>query len=315
MKTIRDFNFENKRVLLRCDFNVSLNKEGKIKNDFKIKQTIPTIDYLLKQGAKVILMSHLSGNKSLDSVWERVKKYISGDIKFLDNLRFNKGEEINDENFAEELASLGDIYINDAFGVCHRNHASVVAITKFLPSGIGFLLEKEIKTLSKVLDNPDRPEVVIIGGAKAESKAKVVDRFLKTADKILIGGKIANNIKIKSEKIILPKDNIKSFDIGPETIKEFKKVIKTAKTIIWAGPLGLFERKPYDKGTKEIAKAICQNKQALKVVGGGETAAAVLKLNLEDKFDHVSTGGGAMLAFLGGEELPGLKALNYYGKD
>lgn len=352
MKTIKDFEFKNKKVLLRCDFNVPFAENGEINNDFRIRQTVPTIKFLLKKGAKLILMSHLAEDKSLDPVWERVKKYVSGDMKFLDNLRLNKGEEQNSDEFAKQLALLGDIYINDAFGVCHRNHASVVAITKYLPSGAGLLLKKELKVLSKVLHNPDRPMVAVIGGAKISSKTAVIKQFLNKADHILMGGRIANSllaakgialngltkeeeeeikkIDITSSKIHFPIDAVTSeglmaigkvkrgdliFDIGDDTVSIFSDIIKTAKTIIWAGPLGFFEKKPYDKGTKEIAKAVCKNKSAFKVAGGGETTAAIAEFNLEDSFDHLSTGGGAMLAFLGGEKLPGLRALNYYGKD
>lgn len=315
MKTIRDFNVKSKRVLVRCDFNVPFSEKGEIDNDFRIRQTIPTINYLIEKQADVILMSHLEGGKSLDPVWKRVRKYVPGNIKFLDNLRANKGEKENSDEFAQSLASMADIYVNDAFGVCHRNHASIVAITKYLPSGAGLLLEKEIKVLSKILENPERPLVAVIGGVKVESKARMINRFLHKADKILVSGKIAENIKVRSDRLVLPKDTIGSFDIGPETIKNYKDIIKTAKTIIWAGPLGFFEKKPYDKGTKEIAKAICKNKKAFKVAGGGDTTAAIIGFKLERDFDHLSTGGGAMLAFLGGEKLPGLYALNYYGKD
>jgi 3-phosphoglycerate kinase len=315
MKTLRDLDIKNKRVLVRCDFNVPFSENGEIDDDFRIKKTIPTIKYLIEKEADVVLMSHLEGGKSLDPVWKRVREYIPGNIKFLDNLRLNKGEKENSDEFAKGLALMADIYINDAFGVCHRNHASIVAITKYLPSGAGLLLEKELLVLSKVLSNPKRPLIAIIGGVKVESKAKVVKRFLKTADKILLNQKMAEKIKIKSEKIIPARDNIQGFDIGPEAIKEFKEIIKTARTIVWAGPLGFFEKKPYDKGTKKIAKAICKNKKAFKVAGGGDTTAAIMEFKLEHSFDHLSTGGGAMLAFLAGERLPGLSALNYYGKD
>jgi len=315
MKTIRDFDTKNKRVLVRCDFNVPFSENGEIDNDFRIKETVPTISYLTDKGADVILMSHLEDGRSLDPVWEKVREYVPGNIKFLDNLRANKGEKENSDEFAQELASNADIYINDAFGVCHRKHASVSAITKYLPSGAGLLLEKEVKALSRVLDNPDKPLVAIIGGVKIESKAKVINRFLEIADKILLNQKIAENIKIRSEKIVSAKDNIEGFDIGPEAIKEFKEIIKTARTIVWAGPLGFFEKEPYDNGTRKIARAICKNKEAFKVAGGGDTTSAIFEFGLEHDFDHLSTGGGAMLAFLAGEELPGLKALNYYGKD
>lgn len=353
MKTIREFDIKNKKLLIRCDFNVPLIN-GRVESDFRIKQAIPTLKYAQDNGAKLVLMSHLGENgKSLAPVWDIVKKYINPkDVVFLENLRLSRGEEENSDEFAKELASMGDIYINDAFGVCHRNHASVSAITKFLPSGAGLLLEKEIKVLSHVLENPSRPLVAIIGGAKISSKTKVINKFLKIADHILFGGKIANailaakgftlngltpedkkeieNIDITSTKIHLPVDavvskksmalgNVKKddviLDIGRETIIMFSEIIAEAETIVWAGPLGLFEQKPFDEGTKKIAKAICRNKKALKIAGGGDTAFAIEKINLQEKFDHLSTGGGAMLAFLGGEELPGLRALNYYAKD
>ncbi|KPJ55285.1 hypothetical protein AMJ47_00185 [Parcubacteria bacterium DG_72] len=352
MKTIRDFDVKNKRVLVRCDFNVPFSENGEIDNDFRIKGTIPTIKYLVEKGADVILMSHLEDGKSLDPVWKRVREYVPGNIKFLDNLRSNKGEKENSDEFAKNLASKADIYINDAFGVCHRAHASVVAITKYLPSGAGLLLEKELLVLSKVLKNPDRPLIAIIGGAKVSSKAAAIKQFLNKADHILIGGKIANSllvakgmaldgleeeekkqiekINITSSKMHFPVDAVTAkgltaigkvekgdliFDIGKDTISIYSDIIKTAKTIVWAGPLGFFEKKPYDKGTRKIAKAICKNKKAFKVAGGGDTIAAIAEFNLEHSFGHLSTGGGAMLAFLGGEKLPGLCALNYYGKD
>lgn len=317
MKTVRDFDVKNKRVLVRCDFNVPLDEQGNITDDFRIKQTLPTIEYLLKNKAKVILMSHLADNRSLDVVWDRVKKYLgaeSREIIFLDNLRINKGEEENDDNFARELAKLGDIYINDAFGVCHRAHASVVGVPKYLPSGAGFLLEKEVKILSMVLESPRRPLTAIIGGVKIESKSKVIEKFLEKADYLLIGGKIANVVSIESDKLYLPVDSNNSFDIGSQTIKLFSEVIKKAKMIFWSGPMGRFEEPEYEEGTKAIAEAISSNQGAFKVAGGGDTLFAISKFGLQDKFDHLSTGGGAMLSFLGGEILPGLEALKWKSK-
>lgn len=314
MKTLKDFNVKNKRVLVRCDFNIPLDEKENIADDFRIKQTIPTIEYLLKNEAKVILMSHLANNKSLFVIEERLEKYLgSEEFTLLENLRFNKGEKENDDNFAKELAQLGDIYINDAFGVCHRKHASVVGVPKYLPSGAGFLLEKEIEVLSKVLKKPERPLVAIIGGNKIESKAKVIEQFLEKADYVLIGGRIAEQIKDKSNKLYIPVDSKNGFDIGPKTIKIFSEIIKKARTILWAGPLGKFEDSVYEQGTKKVAKLIVKNNQAFKIAGGGDTIFALTKFGLRDKFDHISTGGGAMLQFLSGEELPGLKALDYYG--
>ncbi len=314
-KTIKDFDVKNKRVLVRCDFNIPLDEKENITDDFRIKQTIPTIQYLLHNKAKVILMSHLAGNRHLDVIWKRVKKYLktkTEEIVFLDNLRLDQREKENSDEFAKELASLGDIYINDAFGVCHRKHASVVGIPKYLPSGAGFLLEKEIKVLSKVLKNPEHPLVAIIGGVKVESKVKVIEQFLEKADYVLIGGKIAYNVNLASSNLYLPVDYKNNLDIGPKTIETFSKIIRKAKMIVWAGPVGKFENPLYEKGTKQIAEEISKNNKAFKIAGGGDTIFALTKFGLRDKFDHISTGGGAMLQFLSGEELPGLEALNYY---
>jgi len=311
MKKINDF--KGKRVLVRCDFNVPLDDNGDIADDFKIKQTVPTLKYLQKKGAKLLLMSHRSDDKSLDSAWKDLAKYIdTKDITFLKNPRLDEREEANNDEYAKELSSLADIYVNDAFGVCHREHASVVAITKYLPSEMGLLLEKEAEALSRIIDNPKRPLAAVIGGAKIESKAKVIDKFLEIADNVLIGGKIGFDIKLKSSKLFLPVDYNNKLDIGPETIELFTGIIKKAKVVVWAGPMGRFEDVSYEEGTKKIAQAIIESK-AFSVVGGGDTIGALTKLNLVDKFSHVSTGGGAMLAFLAGEELPGLKALGYYG--
>lgn len=387
MKTLRDFNIKNKKVLVRCDFNVPLDEKGQISDDFRIKQTIPTIEYLIEKGAKVILMTHLddpkgkvveslrlnsiqeklmeyldvSITKTKDCIGEEVENWVSqmepGEILLLENLRFHKEEEENDEKFAKELARLGDIYINDAFGVCHRAHASVVRIPKYLPSGTGLLLEKEIKILSKVLKEPWRPLIVILGGVKISTKIKLIEDFLKKADHLILGGEIANailigkgislgkppleekeimkkieKIDLTNSKLHLPVDGIislekmdenylregaigsirkeeKVFDIGPETIKIFSKIIETAKMIFWNGPLGMFEEKRFENGTKEITQNIARNYSAFKIAGGGESTFVLNKYGLLDKFDHVSTGGGAMLEFLSGEKLPGLEAL------
>jgi len=386
MKTLKDFNFKNKRVLVRCDFNVPLDEKGSILDDFRIRQTIPTIKYLVKEGAKVILISHLDDPKGrivenlrLTPLQEKLMEYLDlsvvkandcigpevegwlkemkeGEILLLENIRFHKGEEENDENFAKELAKLGDTYINDAFSVCHRAHASVVGIPKFLPSGMGLLLEKEIKVLSNVLEKPWRPLVAIIGGVKISTKIKLIEKFLEIADHLLLGGEIANTIlsgkgilvgrplpekevlekiekiDLTNLKLHLPVDGIISlkerkedflregaigtfkkeegvFDIGSETRAIFEKIIKTAKMIIWNGPLGLFEDERFEKGTREVALEIARNHTAFKIIGGGETIEAVTKFGLLDKFDHVSTGGGAMLEFLAGEKLPGIEVL------
>ena len=391
MKTLKDFNFKNKRVLVRCDFNVQLNEKGRIAEDFRIKQTIPTIEYLIKKGAKTILMSHLGKpegkivnelrlnpiakrlsellnrpvKKLDDCVGKEVKKEVeriqTGEIILLENIQFNAGENKNDSNFAKILASYADIFIMEAFGQSHRNYASIAGIPKYLPAAAGFLLEKEIKILSKVMQNPWRPLVVIIGGVKINTKIGVISQFLKKADHLLLGGEVANailigkgfslgrsllddeeiarkvkKIDITNLKIHLPVDGIislrerqkdysregaigtikkeeKIFDIGPETIKIFSEIIKEAKMILWSGPLGLSEEKKFEKGTKETAESIVKNKSAFKIIGGGDTIAAVDKFGLLQEFDHVSTGGGAMLEFLAGNKLPGLVALRYVG--
>ena len=386
IKILKDFNLKSKRVLVRCDFNVPLNDKGQVEDDFRIKQTLPTIEYLIKNNAKVILMSHLGNPEgrfleklSLAPVQKKLQEYLKitvkktddcvgkevvkevgrmkeKDVLLLENLRFHEGEEKNDLEFAKKLASLGDIYVNDAFSVCHRAHASISAITNFLPAAAGFLLDKEIKVLSRVLTNPWNPLVAIIGGAKIETKIGVLENFLKKADHVLVGGKIANSIlaikglwlggtlpsqeaidKVKkfdltSTKLHLPVDVVVSpnktgdiylrysapasvrkdelaLDIGHETVKIFSQIIKEAKMIIWSGPMGLFEIPLFEKGTKEIAEKIARNQSSYKIIGGGDTILAVTKFGLLDKFDHVSTGGGAMLSFLGGEDLPGIKAL------
>lgn len=386
IKNLKDFNVANKRVLVRCDFNVPIDEKGKIGDVFRIKQTLPTIEYLVKNNAKVILMSHLgepegkvieelrltpiqekltelldmSITKAPDCVGTDIEKQTQemepGEVLLLENLRFHKGEQENSPKFAEKLAKLADIYINDAFGVCHRNHASVVGITKYLPSGVGLLLEKEISVLSRVMKNPERPLVAIIGGAKVATKIKVIKNFIEKADQVLLGGKLANtllivtgvckdricseqsivkemqSIDLASPKIHLPVDAIASLDtkgesyvrptemdkaekdellldIGPETLKEFCQIVESARMVVWSGPMGFFENPLFERGTKELAEKIVQNKNAYKVIGGGDTVAAATKFDLADKFDHVSTGGGAMLSFLGGEELPGLRAL------
>ena len=373
----KNFNWTNKKVLVRCDFNVPINKKGEISDDFRIKETIPTIKYLIKKGAKIILISHLGRPKgvkfkkySLKPVALRLEKLLKQGVKFLndclgekteraiqemkkgevillENLRFYKGEEGNDKKFAKELSKLGDIYINDAFGSCHRNHASITGLPKFLPSGPGLLLEKEIKNLSKLVRNPKKPLTVIIGGAKIETKIKLIEKFLKNCNWLLIGGALASailkekkqkitklfkkqNLLFNSKKICLPIDvkiskrkNGKSFiikklneiekddyifDIGLQTQKFFREKILKSRTIFWNGPLGLIEEEQFTKGTKNIAKAITLS-NAYKVIGGGDLVAFLNKLKLTQKINHISTGGGAMLAFLCGEKLPGIEAL------
>ncbi len=390
IKDIKSFDFKDKKVLLRCDFNVPLNEKEEIQDDFRIRQAVPTIDYLIRQGAKIILISHLDepGGKikkemSLKPVGERlsliinkevkiaddcigddVKKQVEnlkqGEIILLENLRFYKQEKENDPGFSKDLASLADIYINDAFSCSHRNHASISGVTEYIPSGAGLLLQKEIEVLTKALNDPWKPLVVIVGGVKISTKINFIKNLSKIADHVLLGGELANtilkvkkinigpltedgdvikeveNIDITSPKIHLPIDVVVSadrkgetyvkeagpgkvrkdelsLDIGSETIKVFSKIIDEAKMIIWSGPLGLFEEPAFEKGTREIGEKISRNHQAYKIAGGGDTLFAVSKFNLGQGFDHISTGGGAMLSFLSGEKLPGIEALEKNG--
>lgn len=384
MKSVTEFNLKEKKVLVRCDFNVPI-KNGIVLDDFRIRQSISTISYLIKKQAKIILISHLGRpdgkvNKeySLRQIVPTLEKLLKRDVKFLDdcigkkvedeinkmgpgdvilleNLRFHKGEEENNDCFTGKLIKLGEVYINDAFSVCHRKHASIVGIPKYLPSGSGLLLEDEINALSKVSNNPERPLVTIIGGAKILSKTNVINHFLSVADHILLGGKIANiilqakgvsigisgfspeiiekveDIKLTNISLHLPIDvavclqgakegyvrysaigNVHKdehiFDLGPETVKIFSKIIEKAKTVFWSGPLGYVEDKRFVKSSLAIANKIIES-GAFSVVGGGDTDAFLAKYKLREQFSHVSTGGGAMLMYLSGRELPGIKAL------
>lgn len=322
MKTLKDFEVKDKRVLVRADFNVPLGPQGEILDDFRIRETLPTIKYLFEKKAKVILMSHLGnpGGKfvkelQLTPVTKRLEELLGKKVDLLENLRFNPGEESNDENFAKALAQKGDIYINDAFGACHRNHASIVGVPKFLPSGAGFLLEKEVALLTKLSTSPEKPLVAIIGGAKVETKVGVINKLSEKADFVLISGliykgAISQKIAFKYPgKVVFPVDETGGGkDIGPETIKLFQEKIAQAKTIFWNGPLGKIEDKEFASGTQVLVKAIVES-GAFSIVGGGETVEFINKLGLIGKFSHVSTGGGAMLEFLSGEKLPGLEAL------
>ena len=384
MQILKDFNFKNKQVLVRCDFNVPLllkKGEGEILDDFRIKQTIPTIEYLIKQGAKIILMSHLGRPEGrelkyslklialrlekllnmkirfvTDCIGEKMKKEVEklkpSEIILLENLRFYKEEEENDENFAKELSELANIYVNDAFGASHRAHASIVGIPKYLPSGAGFLLEKEIKILTDLIKNPKKPLVAIIGGKKVETKTKLIDKITEIGDFILVGDLIKKEIEERNIQFKYPKKIVKPVmqvseanaayskrlrlssplrsanasiatqgnalhfsssdicekDINSQTIKLFKEKIALAKTIFWNGPLGMIEEEKFSKGSEEIAKAIIKS-NAFSVIGGGETVEFINKLGLAEKFNHLSTGGGAMLEFLSGDSLPGIEAL------
>ncbi len=388
-KTIKDVDLKGKRVLIRVDFNVPLDDKLNITDDIRISAAVPTIKYALEKGAKVILMSHLGrpdgkvienmrmtpvakrleqllGVKVLalkDCVGDEVRKSVSSmkdkDVILLENLRFHAEEEANDANFAKELSALGDIFVNDAFGTAHRAHASTEGVTKYLPSVAGFLLEKEIQYLGSAVDNPKRPFVAILGGAKVKDKIKVIDNLLNKVDALIIGGGMAytflkakgnsignskldkdgfETVKAALEKaakknipILLPVDNLVAdkfdavantqlvgenipdgwigLDIGPLTIKLFEEKLKSAKTVVWNGPLGVFEMEKFAKGTSEIAKFLTTLKGATTIIGGGDTAAAMLKFKLADKMSHISTGGGASLEYLEGRGLPGIDAL------
>src|SRR3989344_4123408 len=373
LKNIKDFHVKGKRILVRCDFNVPLDEKGNIIDDYRIKKGLPTIEYLIKNEAKIILMSHLSptnfrletkeeniqsaslklvGDKhpenqgfvspnfTLDGVAKKLSEYLSrtvkktddcigedvlqkvstleeGEILLLENLRLHRGEMDNSYEFAKKLSELGDIYINDAFSVCHRVHASIVGLPKILPSGIGLLLQKEIESLDKILKNPTRPMLALVGGIKAETKVNFIGKILKVADYVILSGHIRKEMmekKLKfrkSKKIISPVDNLEALDVDEKTIKIFRQKILSAKTILWNGPFGKFEDENYKHGTMEIAKAIIKS-WAFSVVGGGETIEFLDRENLIADFGHISTGGGAMLAYLSGEKLPGLEALENY---
>ena len=391
-RTIEDLQFEGKRALVRCDFNVPMDENGNITDDRRITSALPTINYLLDHGAKVILMSHLGRPKgqpnpkySLEPVAKRlsellgkevvfaddekvvsenVKKIVDnmkpGDVVLLQNTRYRSEEEKNGEEFAKELASLGDLYVNDAFGTSHRAHASNVGVSSFLPSSVGFLVKKEIEVMGKALENPERPFVAILGGAKVSDKIGVIENLIEKVDTILIGGGMAytflkakgynvgkslleedkidlakslmEKAKKKNVKLLLPIDTVvaKEFkndteyktvnvdsipedmmglDIGEKTVKLFSEEIKNAKTVVWNGPMGVFEMENFKVGTDEIARAMAET-SAVTIVGGGDSASAVEKAGFEDKMTHISTGGGASLELMEGKVLPGIAALN-----
>jgi len=335
---LKDIDVKGKRVFLRADFDVPLktinNSQLTVDDDTRLKASLPTVQYLLDQGATVIVAGHLGRpngvidkNFSLEPVakWFSIKyqvlsiKYenlqdfngwrINDNLFVLENLRFYEGEEANDPKFAQKLASLADVYINDAFSDSHRNHASITGVAKLLPHAAGLHLQKEIEVLSQVIENPKRPLVVIIGGAKIETKLPLVEKMLSRADYVLVGGKLPMEEKIKqmvNEKLIVATLTPDGTDITDESIEKFVEVISKAGTIIWNGPMGKSE--VGEKGTEAVANAVIES-NAYTIVGGGDTINSLQKLGIVEKFSFVSTGGGAMLAFLSGEELPGLQAL------
>jgi phosphoglycerate kinase len=389
-KTLKDLNLKNNKVLVRCDFNVPLDKEGNITDDIRIASSLPTINYLLENGAAVILMSHLGrpdgeANRKYsllpvakrlslllgkevyfedsdtvvdDKVKISAAKLKAGDIMLLQNTRFRKEETKNAGTFAEELASLGDLFVNDAFGTAHRAHSSNVGICEFLPSALGLLVEKEVEIMGNALKEPKRPFTAILGGAKVSDKIAVIENLLNLADKVLIGGgmmytflkakgyntgsslleedkvELASSIIEKApNKILLPIDTVVArefkndtefftrdadkipdeymgLDIGEKTVDMFINVIHNSKTIIWNGPLGVFEMDNFANGTNKVANAIADNKDAISIIGGGDSAAAVEKMGLAQNITHISTGGGASLEFLEGKILPGIDAVD-----
>ena len=385
-KTVRDLDVRGKRVLVRCDFNVPLS-DGHITDDKRIVESLPTIRYLQDNGAKVILCSHLGrpqGEFNMDYSLLPIAAHLTeligsdvemasdvigddakakagalteGQVMLLENVRFHKEEEKNDPAFAEQLASLADFYVNDAFGTSHRAHASTAGVASFLPSAVGFLIQKEIEIMGKALNDPKRPFVAILGGAKVSDKIGVINNLLSKVDKLLIGGRMAytfikasgyptGNSWVDEERIedakgmmetakangvalIIPADNVcgdrfaedtdiitakaipdgwMGFDIGPVTIERFKEAIKDAGTIVWNGPMGVFEWPRFENGTRAIAEAIAES-GAISIIGGGDSAAAVEIFGYAGKMTHISTGGGASLEFLEGLELPGIAAI------
>ncbi len=351
MNSIGDAKIAGLRVLMRCDFNVPFDEKDRIADDFRIRSTLPTIEYIIQKGGKLILMTHLGdpngkpvASLSTESVRRKLAELLDakvakaadcvgknieeatysmkqGDVLLLENLRFHKEEQKNDKKFAKQLALLGDIYVNDAFSVCHRSHASVVGVPRLLAPYAGFFLEHELEGLERLLSNPSHPLVAVIGGKKIESKLPVIDSIVKTADAVLLGNVLANEAKRKkvkfrnASKVMMALDGIpgrgKEFDIGPKTKAVYVKALQSAKTVFWAGPLGMVEDARYEEGSLVIARAIIKS-NAYSVAGGGNLAAFLGKHRLREKFSHVSTGGSAMLEFLAGKKLPGLEALNYY---
>jgi phosphoglycerate kinase len=391
-KTLKDMDVKGKKVLVRVDYNVPMDSEGEITDDIRIRSSLPTVEYLLENGAAVILMSHLGRPKGepkkeysmlpvanklsqllkkevvfadddlvvSEKVREMAKGLKPGQVMLLQNTRFRKEEEKNEDSFAKELASLAELYVNDAFGTSHRAHASNVGVSKYLPSALGYLVEKEVSIMGKALDDPERPFVAILGGAKVSDKIGVIENLLSKVNAIIIGGGMAftflkakgyevGTSLLEEDKVQLAKDlmekakengvamvlpvdvvvakefkNDTSFktvpsdgipsdmmglDIGSESIELFESVIKEARTIVWNGPMGVFEMDNFNKGTYAVAKALVES-GAITIVGGGDSASAVERAGLADEITHVSTGGGASLELLEGKILPGIDAIS-----
>ena len=389
-KTIKDIDLKGKKVFVRCDFNVPLDENGNITDNRRIVAALPTIKYLLEQNCKIILASHLGRPKgevnqkfSLKPVANELSKLLGkevklaedvvgpsakeltrnvkeGEIVLLENVRFDAREEKNDESLSKEFASMAEIFVNDAFGTAHRAHSSTAGIAEFLPAVSGFLIEKELEFLGSALENPQRPFVAILGGAKVSDKLGVIEALLEKVDKLIIGGGMAytffksigysvgksiceldkldlaqgliNKAKERNVKLVLPIDNViakeiapdaenkvidsdnipedwEGLDIGPKTVELFKEELKDAKTIVWNGPVGFSEYEIFANGTRSIAQALAEKEDAVTIIGGGDSAAAIEKMGLSDKMTHISTGGGASLEFLEGKKLPGIECL------
>ncbi|NLD51678.1 MAG: phosphoglycerate kinase [Clostridiales bacterium] len=389
-KTIRDIDLNQKRVLVRVDFNVPQDENKKITDDSRIVGVLPTIRYLVEQKARVVLCSHLGRPKgefnmkySLAPAAQRLSELLHqpvkmakdvigpdadavvaslqpGEVCLLENLRFHKEEEKNDPDFAKKLASYGDVYVNDAFGTAHRAHASTEGAAHYLPAVSGFLIEKELKFLGKALEDPDRPFVAILGGAKVSDKIGVINNLLEKVDVLIIGGGMAytfekarggqigkslleadkvdyakemiEKARQKGVKLLLPEDSVAAdafsndantqvvpsgsipegwmgLDIGPKAAKAFADAVRSAKTVVWNGPMGAFEMDKFAAGTRAVAQAMADS-SATTIVGGGDSAAAVVQMGFGDKISHISTGGGASLEYLEGLVLPGVAALN-----
>ncbi|AET70834.1 3-phosphoglycerate kinase [Desulfosporosinus orientis DSM 765] len=388
-KSIKDVEVRGKRVLVRVDFNVPLNEQGQITNDTRIQAALPTITYLIKEGARVILASHLGRPKGQvnpkyslapvaqrlnellgqevafakdcvgDAAMEAVSKLQDGQVLLLENLRFHAEEEKNDPAFAQKLAWLAELFVNDAFGTAHRAHASTEGVTHYIPAVCGFLMQKEVEFMGNALEKPEHPFVAIIGGAKVSDKIGVIENLLDKVDALIIGGGMANTFlkaqgfnvgkslleeekvdlakelidkaKMKGVKLELPTDVVAAqafqadaahrtvkvseigdgemaLDIGAESAESFAALIATARTVIWNGPMGVFEMEAFAKGTEQIAQAVAAC-TGVTIVGGGDSVAAVKKMKVGDHMTHISTGGGASLEFLEGKVLPGVAAL------
>jgi len=329
MKSIKETKVKGKKVLVRCDLDIAIAKsqneggdaEYRITDTFRLDTGLSTLKYLLNAGAELILIGHVDrpGGKVIDDLSSKhLKPYFNeklgaGGYELLENLRFDPRERKKEMSLAEELVDGADIYVNECFASSHRDHTSFTLIPKLLPSFVGLRLEEEVNILSKVLKNPERPLVILIGGSKVETKLPVVNNFLKIADHILVGGKIGFEESLSGlEKVVTPVDNVNELDIGEKTRDEFLKILAKSKTVVWSGPLGKYEEEEYASGTNVIAEELA-SLEGFTIVGGGDTISALDELSLRDKMDFVSTGGGAMLEFLAGKKLPGLEALGYYG--